>query len=1009
MATAQASIVLRHIHRLAAADLPGELPDRQLLEQFSASHEEAAFAAMVRRHGPLVLGVCRRVLGNAHDAEDAFQAAFLMLARKAHAVRKQESLGGWLYRVAFHAALRARRQAALRRQHERRAGPRPSADPFAELTGRELLSVLDEEVQRLPERYRAPLVQCYLQGRTCDEASRILGWSPRTLKRRLEQARERLRARLAGRGLALPGALLAAGLTHGAAAALPPRLTEATVRAAVQAAAGQPSAAASLAQGILGALSAARLKVVAAVVVLAGLVALGAGVLARPAGVERKLAAPAAQAPGLPAKMGAKDEKEITASGRVVGADAKPLAGAEVALVGWRRTDTLKFATEVLVRARTDEKGLFRLTHRNTPKQRFLQLYVLAGGKGFGLDGINMTPRSFGEMPPRRDSLVLKVEPEQVLRGRLFNLQGQPAKGVKGRVVYAARKLDPSSKDPSMRMALQQLRVQKMRTAAMGEPIGPQRTPGGVEFPHAEPPAEFALWPRTFTTDAEGRFEVRGFPAGREVHLLIEDDRFARQELQMVPKAKEANLSLAPPRRLVGRLVYEDTGKPVAGGRLSVLAIKGVEVRQLDSFTHSDCITDAQGRFSINPYAGDTFQIHASAPSSEPYLNTVKSLTWPQGSARQTVDLALPRGVTVRGKVVEAPAGKPRARVEVEFLPQREGGPRMDRGTLLTRSREDGSFRLVVPPGPGHLLVRADDPDLISTSISVGEQRTGKPGGHREYGVAVIPLNLQVKDDPKEVAVKVRRGVTVRGRVVGPDGKPVTKGFVFCPSSLLRPQRVGLFLGNEPVGPTLRVLRLEKGEFELRGCDPEQTYRLYVTDAPPEAGPASVRSTDAGQVVNVLFRGGKDRLGASFDLRAKDTGGKPLTVRLAPCGSAEVCFVDEKGKPARARPWLELRVTPGQGKGDAEWLKVGMPPDARELMRVPGVSAKGKVTLNAQDKGPYLVPDAQGRLTVPALIPGATYRLRGYDERDPGVVLFEREFTAESGKTRRVPDIVPAP
>jgi hypothetical protein len=104
MATAQAGIVLRHIRELVAAEQAGDLPDRQLLEQFNAAHEEAAFAALVRRHGPLVLGVCRRVLGNAHDAEGAFQAAFLVLARKAHAIRKHESLGGWLYRVAFHAA-----------------------------------------------------------------------------------------------------------------------------------------------------------------------------------------------------------------------------------------------------------------------------------------------------------------------------------------------------------------------------------------------------------------------------------------------------------------------------------------------------------------------------------------------------------------------------------------------------------------------------------------------------------------------------------------------------------------------------------------------------------------------------------------------------------------------------------------------------------------------------------------------------------------------------------------
>jgi RNA polymerase sigma factor (sigma-70 family) len=1016
MATAQAGIVLQHIRELVSTEQAGQLPDRQLLDQFRTSHEEAAFAALVRRHGPLVLGVCRRVLGNAHDAEDAFQAAFLMLARKAHAIRKHESLGGWLYRVAFHAALRARRQAALRRQHERQAGPRASADHFAELTGRELLSVLDEEVHRLPERYRDPLVQCYLEGRTCDEAARSLDWAPRTLKRRLEQGRELLRTRLARRGLALPGALLAAGLTHGGAdAAVPARLTEATVRAAT----GQAATAGTLARGVLAALGGVRVKIAAAVVLLAGLVALGAGALAQPAPPGRNLAiAPGAQVPALPQKGEAKAGKDLTVAGRVVGADGKALPDAEVVLVGWgRRGTSLKFVTEVLARGKTDEKGRFRLSHKSAPGQLVFQPYVVTGAKGSALEVVALVPRSRAEIPPPRDNLVLKLEPEQVLRLRLFNLEGQPARGVKVRVVYAARKLDPSSKDPAVRMALhlqqqQRMRRGRMQKGAPAELIAPERTPGGAEFHLAEPPADLALWPRTFTTDAQGRFELRGFAAGREVHLLIEDDAFARQEFQVVPaaqpKGKELTLALAPAWRIEGRLVYEDTGKPVVGGRLNVLAIRGLDVRGFEPDTYNTHVTDAQGRFSINTFAGDTFRIHAMAPGSEPYLHTAKSVTWERGAARMKVDLALPRGVTVRGKVVEAPGGKPRARVKVEFQPQRAGPPRLDSGTLQARSAEDGSFRLVVPPGPGHLLAKADDPNLISVAISIGELRTGKPRGHRDYADAVVPLNLKVKDDPKEVEVKVRRGVTVRGRVVGLDGKPVAKGFVFCPGSLLRPEQLGLFIGDDPIAHIPRVLRLEKGEFTLHGCDPDQTYQLHVTDAPPEAGPVGFRSTDAGQVANILFRGGKDRLGATFELRVKEAGDRPLTVRLTPCGSAEVRFVDAKGKPVKAQPTLEVRLTPPQGKVTAEWLKVGMPPNARGLMRLPGVSAKGgKLTLLKGDKGPFLVPDAKGHLTVPALIPGATYRLRGYDERDPGVILFEREFTAESGKTRRLGDIVP--
>src|SRR5262249_12662694 len=154
--------------------------------------------------------------------------------RQAGSAGKRGSLGGWLYQVAYHAALKAKARAATRRRHEGQAAYRLEADPLAELTGRELLAVLDEELQRLPARYRASLVACYLEGKTRDEAAGALGWSLSTLQRRLEQARNLLRTRLARRGLALPAALLASGLAE-ATAAVPAALASATARAAVEA------------------------------------------------------------------------------------------------------------------------------------------------------------------------------------------------------------------------------------------------------------------------------------------------------------------------------------------------------------------------------------------------------------------------------------------------------------------------------------------------------------------------------------------------------------------------------------------------------------------------------------------------------------------------------------------------------------------------------------------------------------------------------------------------------
>src|SRR5262245_34356888 len=203
-------LLLRQIRRLTEA-AHGPLSDRELLARFAGRRDEAAFEAVVRRHGLMVLRVCQRALGNSPDAEDVFQATFLVLARKAAALRWQPSVGTWLYEVASRLCHKTQAAAARRRVHEGRAPSRPPADPSAEITCREAQAVLDEELNHLPSRYRAPLVLCYLEGLTRDEAARQLSWSLGTLKRRLEQARARLRGRLTRRGVA-PAAALSAAL-----------------------------------------------------------------------------------------------------------------------------------------------------------------------------------------------------------------------------------------------------------------------------------------------------------------------------------------------------------------------------------------------------------------------------------------------------------------------------------------------------------------------------------------------------------------------------------------------------------------------------------------------------------------------------------------------------------------------------------------------------------------------------------------------------------------------------
>jgi RNA polymerase sigma factor (sigma-70 family) len=211
-----------------AAALAAAPTDRQLLDRYVAGRDAGAFAELLRRHGPMVLGVCRRALGQAHDADDAFQLTFLALARRAGSVRG-DGLAGWLHRVAARTA----RKAAARRRPFAPAADRPGPDdPMADIAWREVRRALDEELARLPARQRSALVLCYLDGRPRDEAARRLGLPLGTLKRDLERGRRALRERLAARGLAPAGLALAALAPDGLRAAVPAGLVAATLQAA---------------------------------------------------------------------------------------------------------------------------------------------------------------------------------------------------------------------------------------------------------------------------------------------------------------------------------------------------------------------------------------------------------------------------------------------------------------------------------------------------------------------------------------------------------------------------------------------------------------------------------------------------------------------------------------------------------------------------------------------------------------------------------------------------------
>src|SRR5262245_29721661 len=313
MATSQMSGFLQHLRGAVLLRDGAGRSDGHLLADYLGRREDAALAALVRRHAPMVWGVCRRVLHNHHDAEDAFQATFLVLVRRAASIASRELLANWLYRVAYQTALNARAAAAQRRARERQVTRMPEPVAAEPDLWRDLQPVLDEELSRLPDKYRAVIVLCDLEGKTRKEAARQLGVPEGTVAGRLARARVLLAKRLARHGLAVPGGAVAVALSHSAASAcVPAPLLRSTIQAATLVAANHAAAevvsaeVAALTEGVLKTIFLSRVKIATAVVVVVGLLGIAWGM-----GPTRAAAPPA------------REQEVVQASAPVLGTSAK--------------------------------------------------------------------------------------------------------------------------------------------------------------------------------------------------------------------------------------------------------------------------------------------------------------------------------------------------------------------------------------------------------------------------------------------------------------------------------------------------------------------------------------------------------------------------------------------------------------------------------------------------------------------------------------------------------------
>jgi hypothetical protein len=379
-----------------------------------------------------------------------------------------------------------------------------------------------------------------------------------------------------------------------------------------------------------------------------------------------------------------------------------------------------------------------------------------------------------------------------------------------------------------------------------------------------------------------------------------------------------------------------------------------------------ECRTDPLGRFRVVPYLGNELTVIAYPPAGEPYLLRARELTWPKAAVRQQVQLALPRGVLVRGMVTEASSGRPVGGATVEHEPFRDNNP-FFRDDVRPRFRPwdnavvsgpDGRFEIAVLPGPGHLLVKGPASEYLHQEISTAKLY-GKAviTSHRHQPDGIVALDLKPDAGAQDVSVTLRRGVTIKGRLLGPDDKPIARALVFSPSYI-------------PFGydqQMVQPLEAGAGRFAIPGCDPKK--------------PA-----------DVIFLDVENQLGAVARLSVKE--GEETTVRLEPCGTARVRFVDGNGKPiVGGEVHLDLIVA---RSGSSKYNARGGMEDADVVALM--------INFDRKRYG-HLQTDSEGRITFPTLIGGATYRILAPTPAGRGYATGP-EFRAVAGKPVDLADIV---
>jgi RNA polymerase sigma factor (sigma-70 family) len=870
----------------------GALTDGQLLERFLTREDpaaaEAAFTALVDRHGPMVLSVCRRELGDLHDAHDAFQATFLVLVSKAGSIRHRETVGGWLFGIARRVAARARADGARRRRHLEQFGLERNLSETgciaAAPAGPDLdYTPLIDEVDRLPERFRAPVVLHYFEGLSTEATAQRLGCARGTVLSRLARARDRLRRRLEQRGLA-PGLLIPTGdaLTRWLPAELVPAgLAHRTIRAASSLGlAGAviesvvPATVASLSRRVARALALSRVSAAAAFFLVAA-VGVSIGLAATLQQESKPQRGAAMQKPQARAEkrqtpdsdQGTKSE-HLVLRGQVVDPDGKPVPGAEI---------MLSVAGPVLIRdpRRLGASGPDGRFEVNVPRDRLepppgtpqtpFGSALAALSPGFGPDWSVIDTKKADEpihLRLRRDDVPIE--------GRVFSLEGRPVPGLSVKVAYIGEV------PPDVMTKLRE-NAGRMNPELWGE------------LRNDFQPGDKGAF-RPVQTGADGRFRITGIGRDRVAVLIVEGGAI-EQSLAMVLTSGDPGykpvllpgdgsggqkiepprfeMAVAPGRVVEGTVRDRDTDRPVPGATIR-------------NWLGANLECDAQGRFRIAGQPKGRENVLTVTVGDQPYIKVVKPFNDPRGIEPVHLDIPVKRGVWVEGKVTNRATGQP-VKAVVVYYPFSDNMNLKDcaDASFLNNNVSDeaeyptdasGRFRAAVLPGRGLLAVKAAEPGFLNA-----EPLDGRTAGNVLYapGVdfayymypyhALVPIEAPAAKTLVLPDIPLAPGRTQHIRIVDPAGKPVAGCKVLClQEASLSGDEVTFWNGHPGKAESIIVSQPDRSlgaRVDLKGDEPDPirlvlqrtgsvTGRLVDEDGRPR------RDVDLSVHQRFLSRGG---------------------------------------------------------------------------------------------------------------------------------------------------------